>query len=90
MSDQSQDDPDRFTAPRGSVVLTQCVYCRHLAPSTLGFGCKAYPGGVPDEIVTNSADHRQPFDGDDGVRFQPRPDVPALILRNLYAELDRV
>jgi len=35
--------------------------------------CKAFPNGIPDAILTNQHDHRKPFDGDNGIRFQPLP-----------------
>jgi len=34
--------------------------------------CKAFPGGIPDAIWWNQADHRQPFDGDHGLQWKPK------------------
>ena len=33
--------------------------------------CDAYPEGIPDEILDNKVDHREPFEGDRGLRFEP-------------------
>jgi len=35
--------------------------------------CKAYPlpGGIPVEIWWNKVDHRQPYEGDSGIRWEP-------------------
>ncbi len=35
------------------------------------FACSAFPVGIPDAIFNNEADHRKPFDGDNGIRFDP-------------------
>lgn len=35
--------------------------------------CTAFPladGGIPDQIWTGRADHRQPFEGDHGLRWE--------------------
>lgn len=62
---------DRFiiTEP-GQVEVSQCLKCRHL--SEPGGACKAFPDGIPYEIRANHHDHRQPYEGDQGVRWQAR------------------
>ena len=33
--------------------------------------CKAFPNGIPDKILTGEHDHKEPFEGDNGVQFEP-------------------
>jgi hypothetical protein len=70
------------------IMGVQCGTCRHLLPmNTQDAGkpdseqpkqarlrCTAFPGGkgIPDAILTDEADHRQPYDGDRGVRWEPQ------------------
>jgi len=53
----------------GELGISQCVWCRHRSAD--GRRCRAFPEGIPDAIVTNRHDHRNPFDRDHGVRFEP-------------------
>ena len=56
-----------------------CWPCRHYRPSgeyrspevgmSIGV-CAAYPQGIPAEIAVGLVDHREPHDGDNGVRFE--------------------
>ena len=32
-------------------------------------GCDAFPEGIPDAIYLGGFDHRHPFEGDHGIRF---------------------
>ena len=37
--------------------------------------CDAYPDEIPDEIfITGEHDHTQPYDGDNGIQFEPVDD----------------
>ncbi len=45
-----------------------CKLCKHRN----GFGCTAYPTKIPLEIRQMYVDHRLPYDGDNGVRFEPK------------------
>lgn len=33
--------------------------------------CTAFPAGIPDEILRQGFDHRNPYEGDGGVMFVP-------------------
>jgi hypothetical protein len=50
--------------------LPQCSACLHLAVDPEQT-CAAFPDGIPDEIWWNRADHREPFEGDGGIRWTP-------------------
>jgi hypothetical protein len=45
-----------------------CVNCQRLFA---GWQCEAFPSGIPDEIIANEFDHRQPHEGDGGLLFEP-------------------
>ena len=47
---------------------TQCRDCKHRIPPD---ACAAFPDGIPEKILTGKHDHRRPFPGDGGVRFEP-------------------
>lgn len=48
----------------------RCYQCRHVR---VDYSCDAFPDGMPIEIV-NGFDHSQPLAGDNGIRFEPRPE----------------
>lgn len=64
---------ERFSLDLSGVVWSQCVFCKH---KHAGSGtCDAFPDGIPGEILTNDADHREYFPGDQGIRYeQSMPD----------------
>lgn len=52
-----------------------CSFCTHLIawPGGQRPTCAAYPQGIPDSILTNRVDHRQPQPGDHGLQYVPTP-----------------
>jgi hypothetical protein len=83
-------NPEKFGIDAGDLVVSQCQLCRHRARPASFPVCKAFPGAIPQELLDNEADHRRPFEGDDGVRFEPRDGASTAALLNLYAALDEL
>lgn len=42
-----------------------------------GFRCDAFPNGIPEAITMSKRDHRKPYRGDNGLRFDPVDDDAA-------------
>ncbi|MBI4245209.1 MAG: hypothetical protein HY606_14055 [Planctomycetes bacterium] len=49
----------------------QCMKCEHFDDSTW-HSCKAFPDQIPLDIFGEVHDHKKPFKGDNGIRFEPR------------------
>jgi len=52
----------------GQARLSQCADCRHWRGGTK---CAAFPERIPGTILRNEHDHREPYEGDNGIRFEP-------------------
>jgi hypothetical protein len=58
---------------------SQCSVCAHfrspfsVEPYREGPFCAAFEAGISDAVYTNHLDHRQPVEGDHGVRWAPLP-----------------
>ena len=50
---------------------SQCGSCRNLVNDLL-WTCRAYPSGIPAAILSGRYDHRKPFLGDGGIRYEPK------------------
>lgn len=71
---KSAGDTERFIWHEGEaemkVIQMQCRRCKHFAGG-LHPSCQAFPNSIPGQIYLNKVDHRQPFDGDQGIRWEP-------------------
>jgi len=52
------------------VIVPQCHQCQHYHRGTLT--CEAYPKGIPRGILMNLVDHRKPYPGDQGIKFEQK------------------
>jgi hypothetical protein len=47
-----------------------CMDCKHFnSDNRKGLTCKAFPYGIPEEIITNKVDHKKPYKNDNGIQF---------------------
>ena len=55
--------------------IISCLYCEYYIGKTEAvFKCKVFPRGIPSEILTGEHDHTKPYDGDNGIQFEPIED----------------
>ena len=50
----------------------QCWVCAHYRGM---LHCDAFPKGIPEDILTGQADHREEYQGDGGVTFQHQDEL---------------
>ena len=74
-----------------SIAPPICGGCRHLtSPDLRDPTCTAFPAGVPWDILLSKADHRQPFPGDGGSRFDPTDDRAAAYAESMFEPVHRI
>ena len=50
-------------------IMPMCGKCKHYINKKSA--CTAFPGGIPAEILEGEHDHRKPYPGDNGIRYEP-------------------
>ena len=69
--DQEENILDRQTlAMKNEKAGFNCMLCKHLSED--GISCTAFPDTIPQDILANVFDHRNPFPGDNGILFEPK------------------
>ena len=56
--------------------MTQSMQCAKCDNYFGSLQCRAYPLGIPAKILTGEHDHREPYKGDSGIRFEPLKEKP--------------
>ena len=59
---------ERMDSGADGMMLSQCMTCERLQKHAR---CDAYPDGVPEAILKNQVDHREPFSGDGDLTYVP-------------------
>jgi hypothetical protein len=49
--------------------LPPCAFCLHLLDGK-PMHCRAFPDGIPDDILFGNVDHKSPYPGDRGIQFE--------------------
>lgn len=64
-----------------STMLPCCAFCQRLRLSATGaWCCPAFPREIPSPLLDGEADHRRPYPGDQGIRFEPDWGAPDPVL----------
>jgi hypothetical protein len=56
---------------RLETLCSGCTFYRRAKSRSARPTCAAFPGGIPTEIQPGGFDHRKPYPGDHGIRFEP-------------------
>lgn len=81
MTRKQSEKENYFAYAQGDLGITSCVYCVHR--NNDGLTCEAYQKAIPQKILDMKNDHLEPFLGDNGVQFAPKPgwDIPKRLQR---------
>jgi hypothetical protein len=64
--------------PASRLGYSMCSFCQYLGKWNFAAEaqtCSAFPDRIPDEIWNGRNKHVEPYPGDHGIRFEPRPEV---------------
>ena len=71
-----------------TIAMPLCPGCRHFnRDGGWGFRCAAFPAGIPEAIITSEVDHREPFEGDQDIQFDPIDDEAIAYAEMLFSPL---
>ena len=72
-------------------ITSICGYCKHYRNADSERKgepcCDAFPDGIP-EYIFDAYDHRDPFPGDKGIRFEERDGLTGDERKNMQAEMN--
>lgn len=54
--------------------IPYCRFCAHKR-DTYPWTCEAFPGGLPEAVLSGANEHLRAIPGDKGFRFELRPDL---------------
>lgn len=60
---------DKFIWKADDLVVAACVTCKYKRD---GATCKAFPRGIPRQILNGNNRHDKPVDGDQGIQFESK------------------
>lgn len=65
-----------------------CLLCKHFTGDVMGpWKCAAFDE-IPVEIWEGRADHREPYEGDQGIQFEPGENTSKEAIETAFNELD--
>lgn len=65
-----------------------CAGCTHRIGDLREPKCAAFSSGIPREVVLSRVDHRLPYPGDQGIRFDPVDPYHAALAAFMFASTE--